>query len=150
MFSHQKVLQNGAKHSPPTCLEGGPSGIFGGSSCEAFFFAFNPKFSPSKTPPETKPSFWQRFWTMRIRMVIIIFLWEHGICPAETTLGPVVRSTLLRLGAKHFPPTCLQGGPSGIFGGSSCDTFFSPSTQSFPRQKPLQKQNLLCIKGFGL
>ena len=51
-------------------------------------------------------------------------------------------------GAKHSPPTCRQGGPSGIFGGSSCDRFFSTSTQSFPHPKPLQKQKLLIRKGF--
>ncbi len=51
-------------------------------------------------------------------------------------------------GAKHSPSTRPQGGPSGTFGGSSCEAFFSTSTQCFPCQNLLQKQKLLCIKGF--
>ena len=80
----------GAKHSPSSSSQGGPSGNFEGSSCEAFFFAFNPKFSSSKPPPETKASMTQGFQTMRNPMVITIFFHLHGIYCNETNLGPIL------------------------------------------------------------
>ena len=66
---------------------GGPSGTFGGSSCE-FFWVFNQKFSMSKPPPEIKASLYQGFQTMRISIFFVIFLCDHGIYRNETHLGP--------------------------------------------------------------
>ena len=71
---------------------GGPSGTFGGSSCESFFFGFNPMFSMSKPPPESKASLWQGFQTMRISIFFVIFLCDHGIPWHRTTFGQLFGS----------------------------------------------------------
>ena len=52
-------------------------------------------------------------------------------------------------GAKHSPSTWPQGGPSGDFGGSSCDTVFSSSNRCFHDQIGLQNQKLFCLTGFN-
>ena len=53
-------------------------------------------------------------------------------------------------GAKHSPPSCSWGAPSGIFRGSSCDTFFSRLTGFLKHQKGFQKRKLHNIKDFKL
>ena len=54
------------------------------------------KFSPLKRAPETKASFWIWFQTMRNPMVFVIFLWDNGNCPPETTLGPIFGPFLMK------------------------------------------------------
>ena len=82
----------GAKHSPSSSSQGGPSGIFWGVLLRLLFFTFNPKFSPSKPPPETKASMTQGFQTMRNPMVITIFFHLHGRYRNTTNFGVIFGS----------------------------------------------------------
>ena len=75
-------------------VPGGPFGQNQGVLLWQFFFVFNPKFSLSKADPETKGRQSRRFQTMRNPILLMIFLWDHGVYYNGTAFGQLLGSFL--------------------------------------------------------
>ena len=80
----------GAKHSPPTSSQGGPSGNFGGSSCGWFFSSSTQSFHHQKHLQKQKLHFGKGFKPWEIRW------WSpfSSICTVSIVTRPTLGSFL--------------------------------------------------------